>query len=110
VLRSALRLAQRAREAAAMTRSRAVTTRHPEERTMPHVVVKLMAGRSEQQKRRLADAIVKDVTEILNVGEESVSVAIEDVLAGDWTRKIYERDIVPNWDKLYKEPGYDPSE
>ena len=29
---------------------------------MPHVIVKLWPGESEQQKRRLADAITKDVT------------------------------------------------
>ena len=46
------------------------------ERRMPHVVVKLLAGRSDQQKMRLADQIVKDVTATLNCGEEAVSVAI----------------------------------
>jgi 4-oxalocrotonate tautomerase len=45
---------------------------------MPHVVVKLVAGRSEELKRWLAEQIVKDVTTILKVGEESVSVAIPD--------------------------------
>jgi 4-oxalocrotonate tautomerase len=76
---------------------------------VPHVVVKLVAGRSEQLKRRLADQIVKDVTVILSCGEESVSVAIEDIGPGEWTEKVYKPDIVPNWEKLYKEPGYDPS-
>ncbi len=28
---------------------------------MPHVIVKLWPGKSEEQKRRLADAISKDV-------------------------------------------------
>jgi 4-oxalocrotonate tautomerase len=75
---------------------------------MPHIVVKLMAGRSEELKRRLAEQIVKDVTTILIVGEEAVSVAIVDIKAGEWAGKVYKADIVPNWDKLYKEPGYDP--
>jgi 4-oxalocrotonate tautomerase len=75
---------------------------------MPHVVVKLSQGRSEQQKIQLAEQIVKDVTAALNCGEEAVSVAIEDIKAGDWTEKVYKADIVPNWDKLYKKPGYDP--
>ena len=73
---------------------------------MPHVVVKMMAGRSEQQKRQLAEAITKNVTTILNVGDDSVSVAIEDVKADEWEAKVYEPEIVPNWDNLYKEPGY----
>jgi 4-oxalocrotonate tautomerase len=77
---------------------------------MPHIEVKMMAGRSEQQKRRLAEEIVKDVTTILECGEESVSVAIEDIRAGEWMEKVYEPAIVPNWGTLYKVPGYAPRE
>jgi 4-oxalocrotonate tautomerase len=50
---------------------------------MPHVIVKLRPGKSEQQKVRLTEAIVKDVMNVLNYGEESVSVAIEEVPARD---------------------------
>jgi phenylpyruvate tautomerase PptA (4-oxalocrotonate tautomerase family) len=47
---------------------------------MPHVIVKLWPGKSsKQQKTRLAEAITKDVREILHYGEESVSVAIEEI-------------------------------
>ena len=73
---------------------------------MPHVIVKLWPGKSEQQKRRLAEAIVKDVMNVLNYGEESVSVAIEEVSARDWAEKVYEPDIVETSAKLYKKPGY----
>jgi Tautomerase enzyme len=31
------------------------------EKTMPHVIVKLWPGKTEQQKTRLAEAIAKDV-------------------------------------------------
>jgi 4-oxalocrotonate tautomerase len=74
---------------------------------MPHVTVKLLPGRTEQQKARLADAIVKDVVEIAKCGEESVSVAIEEVRAEDWDDKVYRPEILPNREKLYKKPGYD---
>ena len=33
---------------------------------MPHVIVKLWPGKSEQQKARLADKIAKDVMDILH--------------------------------------------
>jgi 4-oxalocrotonate tautomerase len=46
---------------------------------MPHVIVKLWPGKSEQQKQRLADGITKDVMSVLNYGEESVCVALEEV-------------------------------
>ena len=73
---------------------------------MPHVIVKLWPGKSEQQKRRLTEAIVKDVMNVLNYGEESVSVAIEEVPARDWAEKVYKPDIVENSEKLCQKPGY----
>ena len=54
---------------------------------MPHVIVKLWPGKSEQQKQRLADAIAKDVMRILHYGEESVSVAMEEVSPRDWAER-----------------------
>lgn len=77
---------------------------------MPHVIVKLWPGKSEQQKTRLADAIARDVMSILNYGEESVSVAIEEVTPQDWAEQVYKPDIVNKPDQLYKKPGYDLSE
>ena len=73
---------------------------------MPHVIVKMWPGKPEKQKARLADAITRDVMEILNYGEESVSVAIQEVAARDWAEQVYKPDIQENRDKLYKEPGY----
>jgi phenylpyruvate tautomerase PptA (4-oxalocrotonate tautomerase family) len=46
---------------------------------MPHVIVKLYPGRSEQQKSHLTREIVNDVVAIAKCGEESVSVAIEEI-------------------------------
>jgi len=77
---------------------------------MPHVIVKLWPGKSEAQKTRLAEAIVKDVVSALHYGEESVSLAMEEVKPKDWAEKVYEPDIEGQWDKLYKKPGYDLSD
>jgi len=46
-------------------------TNESKERTMPHVIVKLWPGKSEQQKIRLAEGIAKHVMNVLNYGEES---------------------------------------
>jgi 4-oxalocrotonate tautomerase len=73
---------------------------------MPHVIVKLWPGKSEEQKARLAEEIVKDVTKVLSYGEESVSVAFEEVEPQDWAEKVHQPDIVNNSEKLYKKPGY----
>ncbi len=73
---------------------------------MPHVIVKLWPGKSEKQKQSLADAITKDVMEILNYGEESISVAMEEVKPQDWAEQVYRREIQRNSEQLYKKPGY----
>lgn len=75
---------------------------------MPHVIVKLYPGRSEEQKHKLADEIVKDVVAIAKCAEESVSVAFEEIEEKDWAEKVYKPDILEKKDTLYKEPGYKP--
>ena len=76
---------------------------------MPHVIVKMHPGRSEQQKVELAEAIVKDVIAVAKVGEKAVSVAIEEVKSGDWADKVYKPDILNSPGKLYKKPGHSPT-
>ena len=76
------------------------------EKIRPHVIVKLWPGKSEQQKIRLAEEIVKDVMNVFDYGEESVSVAMEEIKPQDWAEKVYKPDIVNNSEKLYKKPGY----
>ncbi len=73
---------------------------------MPHIIIKLYPGRSEEQKIKLSEEIVKDVIAIAQCRESSVSVAIEEVNEEDWTEKVYKPDILGNQDKLYKKPGY----
>ena len=73
---------------------------------MPHVIVKLWPGKSEVQKARLAERITRDVMEVLDDRDESVSVAIEEIESSDWAKRLYQPDINGKWDTLYKKPGY----
>ena len=73
---------------------------------MPHVIVKLWPGKSDQQKTELAEAITRDVMSILNYGEESVSVGFEEVSADAWRDEVYQPDILAKDSTLYKKPGY----
>ena len=77
---------------------------------MPHIVVKPWPGKSENQKQRLADAIAKDVMEILNYSEKSISVAMQEVKPEDWAAEVYRPAVQSNIDQLYKKPGYDESD
>lgn len=73
---------------------------------MPHVVVKMYPGSSEEQKNKLSEEITKSIMTIVNKPEGAVSVAIEEVVENEWMDKVYETEIRPNLEKLYKKPGY----
>jgi 4-oxalocrotonate tautomerase len=77
---------------------------------MPHVLVKLVPGRSEDQKTRLADAIAHDIVTILGINEAAVSFAVEEVSKEDWAEKVYRPEILEKSGTLYKKPGYNPFE
>ena len=73
---------------------------------MPHVIVKLWPGKSEQQKTRLAGKITKDVMDVLNYGDEAISVAFEEISAQDRAEKVYKPDILASPERIYKKPCY----
>ena len=75
---------------------------------MPHVIVKLQSGRSEDQKAKIAEDVTQAVMASANCAESSVSVSIEDVEPNDWVEKVYEPDILAKPGTLYKKPGYNP--
>ena len=73
---------------------------------MPHIIVKLWPGKSAAQKQQLATRITEDVMEVFHYGEESISVAFEEVKASEWHEKVYQPDILDQQEHLYKRPGY----
>lgn len=77
---------------------------------MPHIIVKLYPGRSEEQKMKLVESITTVVSENLKLNESSISIAIEEVPRENWAKEVYKKDIIDNQEKLYKEPGYKPEE
>jgi len=73
---------------------------------MPHVIVKLWPGKSDDQKQRLTETIARGVMDTLDYGEDAVSVAFEEVAPAEWMPKVYEPDIARKWATLTKQPGY----
>src|SRR4051812_27368185 len=86
--------------------SRSAFIRPSREEAMPHIIVKLWPGRSEQEKKTLAEKITRAVMDTLHYGEESVSVGFEEVPAEQWLAKVYEPDIRAKAATIYKKPGY----
>jgi 4-oxalocrotonate tautomerase len=75
---------------------------------MPHVIIKMYAGRTEEQKKKLVKAITDSIVKIADADEKYVSIAIEDVSPEDWAEKVYRPDILEKQNTLYKKPGYNP--
>jgi 4-oxalocrotonate tautomerase len=75
---------------------------------MPHVIIKLQTGRSEEQKAKIAEEVTKTIMSHAKCTEAAVSISIEDIDADDWVEKVYKPDIIQKRDTLYKTPGDDP--
>ncbi len=73
---------------------------------MPHFQIKLLEGKTEEQKQKLAKEVVKAAQSVIGYGDESFSVAIEDYTLEEWKNKVYPDDIMGKKDRLYKAPGY----
>ena len=69
---------------------------------MPHIIVKLYPGRTEEQKKELADELTKTVMKVLNSKETSISVGIEDVSPAVWTEKVQKPDIDAKPNTIFK--------
>lgn len=75
---------------------------------MPHVIVKLWPGRTEEQKKNLTDRIVEAVVECLGASESSISVGFEEIPSDRWNQEVYIPDILEKENTLYRKPGYTP--
>lgn len=75
---------------------------------MPHIIVKLYPGRSDEQKSRLAETLARDLSEIADCSLSAVSVSIEEVPPEDWADQVYQKDILDRPETLVRKPGYNP--
>lgn len=75
---------------------------------MPHVVIKMFEGRSEELKAKLAEEIAKTMRTVLGCKDEVLSVGVEEFNPKDWPEQVYKPDIITKSDTLLKKPGYNP--
>lgn len=73
---------------------------------MPHITVQMYPGRSDETKKRLADALVRAAAEELERRPEHFSVSIEDVPQDEWDEKVYSPAIDPQNKNVFVRPGY----
>ncbi len=74
---------------------------------MPHIGIKMLEGRTEEQKKRVAEAVKNALAEALNMGDHYITVSIEDFDAEQW-QEVFKSEITDKPDKVYVKPNYDP--
>ena len=73
---------------------------------MPHINIKTYPDITEAQKLELTKAIIENIVSITGKNEAAISIDIIEVPQEEWMNKVYDTDIKPNIDRLYKKPGY----
>ena len=73
---------------------------------MPHVIVKMYAGRAQEQKAAIADALATALMQVVGSSSDSISVAIEDVMPADWFAQVYGPEIEAKPEQIFKKPGH----
>ncbi len=74
---------------------------------MPHISLKMLKGRTEEQKKAAAEKLTAALCEALGCGDGHVTVSIEDYTPEEW-QDVFAEDIEGKSDKLYRKPTYDP--
>jgi len=77
------------------------------ETNMPHISVKMLKGRTEEQKERLAKALKETLMKELGAGDSHTSVAIEDFTAQEW-QTVFKEEITDKPGAMRIMPAYDP--
>lgn len=76
---------------------------------MPHVVVKMHSGKTDQQKTAIVAEITKALMTAINSSDASISVSLEEFAPSDWAEKVVKPEIIGKPDTLYKRPGNLPA-
>lgn len=74
---------------------------------MPHIGIKMIEGRTEEQKHKAAQAVKNALAEALNMGDHYITVTVEDYNAREW-QDVFKSEITDKPDKVYVKPNYDP--
>ncbi|HWQ51288.1 MAG TPA: 4-oxalocrotonate tautomerase family protein [Terriglobales bacterium] len=77
---------------------------------MPHVVIKLVEGRTEEQKREIIRRITDVLVEVAGTVPGNVSVAFEDIKSCDWNEQVSLPCIYGRRETVLKWPDYLPED
>ena len=72
---------------------------------MPFIHVRAYSGRSEEVKKKAAQAIVKAASEAMDTPESAFTVIYEDIEKENWEKDIAQAVIEPLRDKMLIDHG-----
>ena len=75
---------------------------------MPHITIKMLKGRTDDQKKLAADKVAAALLDAIGCNPEHISVAVEDFTPVEWQDEF--RKEVTESEHIYKEPHYDPKD
>lgn len=76
---------------------------------MPHISVKMLKGRTPEQKEKAAKALADTLCEVIGCSKSHLSVTVEDFTAEEW-QDVFRSDVTEKSDSLYITPQYDPKD
>ncbi|MDR0222684.1 MAG: 4-oxalocrotonate tautomerase family protein [Oscillospiraceae bacterium] len=74
---------------------------------MPHISVKMLKGRTPEQKKKVAEACQKAAMASLGIGETYVTVSVEDFTAQEW-QDVFKEEVTDKGDSVLVKAKYDP--
>lgn len=75
---------------------------------MPNISVKMLQGRTEAQKKKLAQDLVEVLSRDLGADPYWITCTIEDYDAQEW-QDVFKTEVADKPDEVvYKKPEYDP--
>ncbi|NLP26112.1 MAG: 4-oxalocrotonate tautomerase [Clostridiales bacterium] len=75
---------------------------------MPHISIKMLKGRTDEQKNLAVKKLTDALCDALGCSESHVSVSVEDYTAQQW-QNVFDEEIANN-PAIIKKPGYDPKD
>lgn len=76
---------------------------------MPHISIKMLKGRTEEQKKLAAERVAKALSEAIGAGKSHISVSVDDYTPEEW-QDIFKEEITDNPSHIYIKPNYDPKD
>lgn len=75
---------------------------------MPHISIKMLAGRTDEQKKIAAKAVAEALHNAIGCNETHISVSVEDYTPKEW-QEVFKKEVTEN-SSLVLTPDYNPED